>query len=63
MRGYTVRASRMKHRNNNCITIRSAAEHNLKLIDVTLPLNRLVCITGVSVSSSRTVGVPFSWIG
>jgi excinuclease ABC subunit A len=37
------------------LRILGAAEHNLKTIDVDLPLNRLVCITGVSGSGKSTV--------
>jgi len=37
------------------LRIHGAAEHNLQSIDVAIPLNRLVCITGVSGSGKSTL--------
>ena len=40
---------------NACIQVIGATEHNLKSVDARIPLNRLVCITGVSGSGKSTL--------
>ena len=46
---------RPKGKTTESIEVRGASQHNLKSIDVTIPLNRLVCVTGVSGSGKSSL--------
>ena len=41
--------------NGQCITVRGARENNLKNLDVSFPLNKFICVTGVSGSGKSSL--------
>ena len=47
--------SKTKSQNSKFLVIKGAREHNLKNIDVKIPLGKLVCITGVSGSGKSSL--------
>ena len=47
--------NRRQHETDKSIQVKGARQHNLNNVDVTIPLNRLVCVTGVSGSGKSSL--------
>lgn len=50
----TIQLNDNRSRTNKALTIRGACEHNLKNVDVSIPVNQFVVMTGVSGSGKST---------